>query len=129
MVGAHDADRNQFDTNLCADAKVNFTRGEYDQLCVNVGKKVVRTIDPKEQSLQGAQWVPAYLLEILPDQPMTVQMSSNHTTAMIKYALRYPAANAFLIESEGLEKLGIRLHQGQPGTLPVFMSHIVSKRV
>jgi hypothetical protein len=83
-------------------------------ICVNVGKRVQSfkdkpTVDQmKQQHLDGAQWIPAGLLEILPFQPMTGQMSGRQTTEMLKHALHYPAKNAGLIDLEGLTMMGVK---------------------
>lgn len=62
----------------------------------------------RKQTLEGAIWIPACLLEIVPNQPMTAPLQPRHTSEMIRYALRYPAANAALIDQEGLELLGLK---------------------
>ncbi|KAI4650583.1 hypothetical protein J4E93_002940 [Alternaria ventricosa] len=85
-------------------------------LCVNVGKRVQssRSKDAgkpafmRQQTLDGAQWIPACLLEILPFQPMTGQMSPKHTAEMMRHALHLPAENAALIDQEGLRILGLK---------------------
>jgi hypothetical protein len=88
---------------------------ESTQLCVNVGKRVrsfqlgtSTPSDMQKQTVDGAQWIPAYLLEILPFQPMGGLMSPDHTTEMMKVALHLPAENAALIDQEGLEMLDVR---------------------
>jgi hypothetical protein len=62
----------------------------------------------KQQTIDGAQWIPACFLEILPYQPMTGQMDADHTRAMMDHALHLPAENAGLIDAEGLEVLGVK---------------------
>lgn len=62
----------------------------------------------REQSEKGAQWILACLLQITPGQPVTTTLESQHTRYMIRNALRYPAANAGLIDQEGLEIIGVR---------------------
>jgi hypothetical protein len=86
-----------------------------DLLCVNVGKRVhsfrpgsTTEEDMKQQTIDGAQWIPACFLEILPYQPMTGQMDADHTRAMMDHALHLPAENAGLIDAEGLEVLGVK---------------------
>jgi hypothetical protein len=80
-------------------------------LCVNVGKRVrsfagnITTDDMKQQTLNGAQCIPACFLEILPYQPMNGQMNPEHTAEMMSHALHLPAENATLIDGEGLGML------------------------
>jgi hypothetical protein len=88
---------------------------ESTQFCVNVGKRVrsfqlgtSTPSDMQKQTVDGAQWIPAYLLEIFPFQPMGGLMSPDHTTEMMKVALHLPAENAALIDQEGLEMLDVR---------------------
>ncbi|CAN9170096.1 unnamed protein product [Alternaria alternata] len=90
---------------------------ENDLRCVNVGKRIKSSrsknlVDMREQSKDGAQWIPACLLEILPYQPMTGQMSPEHTTEMLNHALHLPAKNAGLIDKEGLRILGLKSQSG-----------------
>ncbi|KAF7573426.1 eukaryotic translation initiation factor 2C 2 [Pyrenophora tritici-repentis] len=92
----------------------------YDLLCVNVGKRIgsfnpekIDLEDMQQHTLDGAQWIPACLLEILPYQPMTGQMSPDHTAAMMMHALHYPAENAALIDKEGLGLLGLKEEDGR----------------
>jgi hypothetical protein len=86
----------------------------HELLCVNVGNRVKsfrRTPTDeqmREQTLGGAQWIPACLLEIVPHQQTAAPLSANHTTEMLKDAVRLPAENAGLIDSEGLDILGFR---------------------
>lgn len=94
---------------------------ENDLQCVNVGKRVKSpgSKEPKDmrlQSIDGAQWIPACLLEILPYQPMTGQMSPEQTTEMLNHALHLPAKNAALIEREGLQILGLKPQAGAGST-------------
>lgn len=79
--------------------------------CVNVGKRVDTSKNDKHQSLNGAKWIPAGLLEIVEFQPMKSMLSGGQTATMIKCALRLPAHNADLISKEGLSVLGIRKGQ------------------
>jgi len=88
---------------------------KHDLLCVNVSRRVdlfdpnrASLEDMQQQTLHGAQWIPTYLLEILPYQPMTGQMISEHTTEMMKYALHLPAENAALTDKEVLGILGLK---------------------
>jgi eukaryotic translation initiation factor 2C len=76
-----------------------------------------------EQSVRGAIWIPANLLEILPDQTANVELCSQHTADMITMALREPGYNAGLIDLEGLEKLGIKGDQAHLGKLSVAAGH------
>jgi hypothetical protein len=90
---------------------------ENDLRCVNVGKRIKsprsgNLVDMREQSKDGAQWIPACLLEILPYQPMTGQMSPEQTTEMLNHALHLPAKNAGLIDQEGLRILGLKPPSG-----------------
>ncbi|KAL1798145.1 hypothetical protein ACET3X_002182 [Alternaria dauci] len=93
-------------------------KNSQDLLCVNVGKRVKSlgnkdlTKSMRQQSLDGAQWIPACLLQIVPYQPMTGQMSSEHTTEMLKHAVHLPAENASLIDQEGLRILGLKAQVG-----------------
>jgi hypothetical protein len=92
-----------------------------DLLCVNVGKRVKRIVgmnqtDPtqmRRQTLDGAVWIPACLLEILPNQAVHNLLSANDTAEMIKQAVRLPAANAGRIVQEGLEILGAKSRTNQ----------------
>ncbi|GJJ14721.1 hypothetical protein Clacol_008988 [Clathrus columnatus] len=52
------------------------------------------------------RYVPAELLEILPDQPFRGKLLDTHTAEMIKFACRKPADNARSIMNEGLPSLG-----------------------
>ena len=86
-----------------------------DLLCVNVGNRVkaVRSDSPTEeqmrqQTLAGAQWIPACCLEIIPNQQTAAPLSPDHTTKMLEDAVRLPAENAGLIDVEGLKTLGLR---------------------
>jgi hypothetical protein len=77
------------------DVGVNFAgKTEEDLLCVNVGKKVNPRDSMQNQSLKGAVWISAGLLEIIPFQPMNSGLSVDHTAQMIRHAVRLPAANA-----------------------------------
>lgn len=67
----------------------------------------------KEQSLKGAQWIPACLLEIVPNQTTKATLGGMHTSSMLDVALRLPNANATFIEKEGLVRLGIRNQAAQ----------------
>ena len=51
-------------------------------LCVNVGKKVSRTADMRLQSKDGAIWIPAQLLEIVPYQTVKSQLPPALISAM-----------------------------------------------
>jgi hypothetical protein len=92
-------------------------------VCVNVGKRVRAngrdTENPaedrlmREQSERGAQWIPACLLQIMPGQIVKTTLDSNHTSEMIKHALRLPAENLGLIEEEGLDIIGMKTRSGQ----------------
>jgi hypothetical protein len=101
--------------NIPTDAKVKELDTDElgSQICVNVGPCKVENRfstnedDMKAQVLRGACWVPASLLEVLPNQSMTIPMNSEHTTDMINNAVQYPAENLGLI-NEGLVKLGIK---------------------
>jgi hypothetical protein len=84
-------------------------------LCVNVGKRVKScksgktTLDEmKKQTVDGAQWIPACLLEILPFQPMPGLMNAVHTAGMVKHAVHLPAENVALLDREGLDMLGVK---------------------
>jgi hypothetical protein len=88
---------------------------DYDMLCMNVGKRVksfpAGTMKPEEmmqQTLDGAQWIPACLLEILPFQPMPGLMNAVHTTEMVKHPVHSPAENARLVNRESLNMLNIK---------------------
>ncbi|KAG9194008.1 hypothetical protein G6011_04043 [Alternaria panax] len=89
--------------------------------CVNVGTRVRsfqckdETLEDlmREQSLKGAQWIPAFLLEIVPNQTTKATLSGAHTTSMLNAALRLPRANATMIEEEGLARLGIKNQTNQ----------------
>jgi eukaryotic translation initiation factor 2C len=91
-----------------------------DLLCVNIGKQVRTHRRPEEteeglmraQSVDGAQWIPARLLEIMPGQVVKTTLGSKHTSDMIANALRLPAENAGLIENEGLEIIGVKSNNG-----------------
>jgi eukaryotic translation initiation factor 2C len=88
-------------------------------LCVNVGKKVenldtANETKMRKQTLDGAIWIPACLLEILPNQAVHGLLSADNTAQMIKQAVRLPAANAGRIVQEGLEVLGVVSRPGQP---------------
>jgi hypothetical protein len=91
-----------------------------DLLCVNIGKRVRTHRRPEEteeglmraQSVDGAQWIPARLLEIMPGQVVKTTLGSKHTSDMIANALRLPAENAGLIENEGLEIIGVKSNNG-----------------
>ncbi|KAH5324478.1 hypothetical protein HBI12_092410 [Parastagonospora nodorum] len=93
------------------DAKKN----KWEKLCVNVGTRVKsgwsdtsKDTTMREQSLGGAQWIPACLLEIVPNQLTNAMLSTEHTTEMLRDAVRLPAANAGLIIKEGLPMLGLK---------------------
>jgi hypothetical protein len=111
-------------------AKVRFPAGATakspEMYCINVGKRV-DTLSTKveentipndtlmrKQSAQGAQWIPACLLQIVPNQVVTTTLRPVHTSQMIRHALRLPAENVGLIEDEGLEIMGVKSDsQGQ----------------
>jgi hypothetical protein len=97
---------------ICADLSIvvrGLPRDQCAQRCVNVGPRSVKGCkSAKEESLKGSSWIPACLLEILPNQPMTVPMNPETTPSMIEKALRYPIHNLGLINEEGLVKLGIK---------------------
>jgi hypothetical protein len=76
-------------------------------LCVNVGKRVERTASMRSQSKDGAIWVPAQLLDIVPYQTVKSQLPPALIASMITAALRKPALNARLIVEEGLDLLRI----------------------
>jgi hypothetical protein len=78
-------------------------------LCVNVGKKLNASAanDMREQSKQGAIWIPAQLLEIIPNQPMKLQLPSELISKLTNVACRKPAQNAKLIIEEGLDVLRV----------------------
>jgi hypothetical protein len=67
----------------------------------------------KDQSEQGAIWIPACLLEIVPNQPVTMPLNPGHTTLMIDNALRLPAPNVKYISTEGLNVCGFGTPTGQ----------------
>jgi len=95
-------------------------------LCVNVGKKVSRTADMRLQSKDGAIWIPAQLLEIVPYQTVKSQLPPALISAMIAVALRKPANNARLIVNEGLNVLripGRSTTQGIVSNLYSFMEN------
>ena len=84
-------------------------------LCVNVGNRVKSVPDHlltdekmRQQTLGGAQWIPACLPEILPNHQTAAPLSPDHTTQMLRDAVRLPAENAGLIDTEGLTTLGLR---------------------
>lgn len=92
-----------------------------DLKCVNVGifAREVRTRDPTtrevtysvDQKTVGRElWIPPEFLEITRDQPFNRRLVGGHTEAMLKVALRHPAANQSLIVKEGLPLLGIGQH-------------------
>jgi hypothetical protein len=88
--------------------------------CINVGNRVDTLLTKVEentipndtlmrkQSAQGAQWIPACLLQIVPNQVVTTTLGPVHTSQMIRHALRLPAENVDLIEDEGLEIMGVK---------------------
>ena len=87
----------------------------WEKLCVNVGTRVKAgwSSTPgdtimREQSLGGAQWIPACLLEIVPNQMTNAMLSPEHTAEMLRNAVRLPAANAGLIVEEGLPMIGLK---------------------
>ena len=108
------ATKHQFTANSTENVLL---KGRYDNdlICVNVGKPVRtrmrhgETLDDlmKEQCLNGAQWIPACLLQIKDNQIVKSPLPSAHVFDMIRKALRLPAANASLIENEGLKILGV----------------------
>jgi hypothetical protein len=88
-----------------------------DTLCVNVGKpaspnnmgsNLSAPQIMRSQSVKGAIWIPANLLEIVPDQTTNVGLCPQHTADMIRIALRAPGHNVDLIDLEGLQRLGIK---------------------
>jgi hypothetical protein len=78
-----------------------------DSLCVNVEKRVDRADDMRQQSRDGAVWIPSQLLEIIPYQTVKAQLPPSLVTSMIRAALRKPAENARLIVQEDLDILRI----------------------
>ncbi|KAF2867795.1 Piwi domain-containing protein [Massariosphaeria phaeospora] len=78
--------------------------------CVNVGKKLDPLHTAKQQSANGAIWIPAQLLEIEPNQPMKSQLCPQHTSHLITHAKRNPNMNLGLIDGEGMDTLQIRNH-------------------
>jgi hypothetical protein len=68
-------------------------------LCVNVGKPCKR---------KRADETNEDFLQIIENQLTGATLSPKHTSDMIDYALRFPGANAALIDREGLEELGIK---------------------
>ena len=105
----------KYNANFTENVILN-SQNHYDMICVNVGKPV-RTklrhgeaLDSlmKEQSINGAQWIPAMLLQIKENQMVKSPLPSVYVSDMIRKALRLPAANAHLIQNEGLEILGVK---------------------
>lgn len=109
------------DSIIAFKSKLTIGNSWEESLCVNVGTRVrtVRRHDEsrealmKEQSLKGAQWIPACLLEIVPNQTTKATLGGMHTSSMLDVALRLPHANATFIEKEGLVRLGIKNHTAQ----------------
>lgn len=87
---------------------------EEQLLCVNVGKRSLHAASKaddesmRKQSLEGAQWIPACLLEIVPRQVVRGLLPQDDIREMIKQAVRLPAANLAMIELEGMNLLGIK---------------------
>lgn len=95
-----------------------FSTTEPDMLCVNVGKptRMANQADDvimRRHTVDGAVWIPAQFLEIVPNQPIKTLLGTQHTSDMIGVALRQPAQNAELIEKEGLVLLGL-MEPNQP---------------
>ncbi|KAF1937200.1 hypothetical protein EJ02DRAFT_469878 [Clathrospora elynae] len=82
-----------------------------DTVYVNVGKPVSSSRDMCDQSIKGAVWVSANLLEIIPDQPTSACLCPQNAADMILMALRQSGHNAGLIGLEGLGILGIKCNQ------------------
>jgi hypothetical protein len=83
-------------------------------VCVNVGRRVkskhgqqLAESQVKEQTEGGALWIPACLLEIVPNQVISMTLGSSHTSDMIKCAAHLPARNVDLITKEGFKMLGL----------------------
>ncbi|KAG6865176.1 hypothetical protein C0991_004724, partial [Blastosporella zonata] len=55
-----------------------------------------------------ANYLPAELCEILPNQPFRGKLTDEHTATMITYAAKPPNINANAIVGRGLEELGFR---------------------
>lgn len=99
-----------------------------DTLCVNVGKKVNLSKSMRAQCEDGAIWIPASLLEILPNQPTKAfPLDSYHTENMMAQAVRQPNMNLCLIVDEGLIKLGIRGDQRYLNEMGVVSSKSLVK--
>lgn len=54
-----------------------------------------------------AIWIPPELLEIEPNQPFGRRLNGADTSAMLEYAIRLPAHNQHLIQTEGLEMMRV----------------------
>lgn len=97
-----------------------------NDLCVNVGTPVRTKKRSDEewddlfriQSQKKPVWIPARLLQILPNQSIKVVLGATEAGEMIRTACRQPMGNAALIDQEGLFKLGIKGDQ----------THLVRKR-
>lgn len=103
--------------------------------CINVGKRVktkkMENSPPEDglmrsQSAQGALWIPACLLQIIPGQVIKTTLNNMHTSEMIRHALRLPAENVGLLEEEGLDIMGVRA--GSDGQQPL-VSDLLSDHI
>ena len=57
----------------------------------------------KEQSVDGARWIPACLLQIKDNQIVRSTLSPDHVSSIVSTALRQPNYNSHLIGQEGFK--------------------------
>ncbi|KAK3659379.1 hypothetical protein LTR56_001269 [Elasticomyces elasticus] len=76
--------------------------------CVNAGVRP-RMIDGAEdpETVGKQLWVPAEFLEVVPNQPLSQQLSPNDMDAMLKAAQHAPGTLQKLIAGEGFDALGL----------------------
>jgi hypothetical protein len=106
--------------NVKADARldVGITNLIATGLCVNVGRRLDSSANPnsdmRTQSVQGASWIPAQLLELLPNQQLKVQLPPELVSRIIRAACKKPIDNAKYIVEEGLDVLRLKHDQSDP---------------
>ncbi|KAG5725156.1 Protein argonaute-2 [Termitomyces sp. T112] len=66
-----------------------------------------------------ANYLPAELCEILPNQPFRGKLTDEHTASMITYAAKPPNINATSIVNRGLNELGFRQGAGPLGAFGI----------
>ncbi|KAJ4305566.1 hypothetical protein N0V90_001097 [Kalmusia sp. IMI 367209] len=106
---------------LTTDARVaphDLPNNAFDRKCINVGKEVnhietanvnVRDQCMREQSTGGAIWIPACLLEIIPNQKLSVQLDgASQLPALVPHSVHLPNPNVTYIWNEAcLRLLGV----------------------